>query len=98
MSTFSHGTHLTGLQPLACHFPMVTSFLRLFLSLFTPGSERPTEAKAGNGGSQITHEDKMAVLAALDMLEAKVVRTGQILTADEIDIYENALRVIGPID
>jgi hypothetical protein len=46
----------------------------------------------------MNYDDKMKVLGALDMLHSKVEETGTTLTAPEIEIYENALRVIGPID
>lgn len=97
MHTYPTNTPLTGLTGTWTGLPMVTSFLRLFLVPFTLGIERPTEATAGNGGG-MNHEDKMKVLAALELLSSKVEASGQTLSAPEIEIYENALRVIGPID
>lgn len=96
MSTFPHGTALTGLQRLVRHFPIVPSF-SIFLFSFVSESERPTEANQEKE-CPLNHDDKMKVLAALDMLETKLTGSGQALTAPEIEIYEAALRVVGPLD
>ena len=77
---------------------MVTSFLRLFLSSFHDGAERPTEAKAGNGSEGLSFEEKMKLLAALDMMSTKLEANAIYLNHPEIEIYHDALRVIGPID
>lgn len=97
MNTFPTSTDLTGLTKTHPHPPMVPSFFRFFLGFFPGGAERPTEAKAGNG-SGLGFGDRMALLGALEMLSAKLDRNGLPLTPDENEIYEKALRVIGPID